>query len=393
MPIIVKKFGGTSVGSIDLIKNIARKIKSSHKDGESIVLVVSAMAKTTDNLFKMAYEVSDHPSKRELDMLLTAGERISMSLLSIALHNEGLESISFTGSQSGIKTDAVHGNAHIVEVNAFRIREELDKGKVVIVAGFQGVSPAKEITTLGRGGSDTSAVALACYLNADNCEIFTDVDGVFTADPRIVPHASKIEHIDYGAMLALAYCGSKVLHPRAVEFGYKYQIPVEIKSSFTFNPGTIIESYERLLTKGYSMEERKIQAIAHKDDLIRYTFHLEPDLLSLFEKWTTEIFKYQVVNDHIHLYIERKYAQEIEHLIIDNGLLLIDKQEAIAIVSLVGLGINLDPAILSKVLSCVQPFGVSGVTHSERSIELVLPSPALVDCVTTLHKVFIEEIQ
>ena len=164
MAIIVKKFGGSSVASIDLIKSIAHRIAVSYREGDSLVLVVSAMAKTTDELFRLAFEISDHPSRRELDMLLTAGERISMSLLSLALHNEGFSSISFTGSQSGIMTDSMHGNARIVDVNAFRIREELAKGKIVIVAGFQGVSPSKEITTLGRGGSDTSAVALASYL-------------------------------------------------------------------------------------------------------------------------------------------------------------------------------------------------------------------------------------
>ena len=174
------------MGNTDLIQNIARKIAREKRAEDSLVLVVSAMAKTTDDLVKLAYGISNHPSRRELDMLLTAGERISMSLLSLALQNEGLESISFTGSQSGIITDNKHGNARILNVNAFRINQELEKGKIVIVAGFQGVSQDKEITTLGRGGSDTSAVALACYLKAGRCEIYTDVAGVYSADPRLV---------------------------------------------------------------------------------------------------------------------------------------------------------------------------------------------------------------
>ncbi|MCK9332781.1 MAG: aspartate kinase, partial [Candidatus Cloacimonetes bacterium] len=189
MAIIVKKFGGTSVGSVELIRSIAKKLAKAYRHGDQLVLVVSAMAKTTDNLFSLAYEITKHPSRREMDMLLTAGERISMSLLSLSLLEEGISSISFTGSQSGIITDDHHGNAKILKVNAFRIHEELAKEKIVIVAGFQGVSINKEITTLGRGGSDTSAVALACYLGADKCEIYTDVEGVYSADPRIVPHA------------------------------------------------------------------------------------------------------------------------------------------------------------------------------------------------------------
>jgi aspartate kinase len=197
MAIIVKKFGGTSLGSIELIRNIARRIALEAGKGDSLVLVVSAMAKTTDELINLAYQISEHPSRRELDMLLTAGERISMSLLSLALQEEGYSSISFTGSQSGIITDERHGNARILNVNAFRIKEELDKGKIVIVAGFQGVSQSKEITTLGRGGSDTSAVALACYLQAKKCEIYTDVDGVYTADPKIVSNAKLLPAIDY----------------------------------------------------------------------------------------------------------------------------------------------------------------------------------------------------
>ena len=391
MPIIVKKFGGTSVGSIELIRNIAKKIAAQHKDGESIVLVVSAMAKTTDQLFKLAYEVSDNPSKRELDMLLTAGERISMSLLSIALHNEGLESISFTGSQSGVKTDGMHGNARIIEVNAFRINEELTKGKVVIVAGFQGVSPTKEITTLGRGGSDTSAVALACYLKASNCEIFTDVDGVYSADPRIVTNAKKLEGIDYETMLTLAYSGSKVLHPRACEFALKYQIPVEIKSSFSFDPGTIIDSPENLKSRGIDMEERIVTAIAHKEGLIKFSLELTPNLTQALSAWTTEIFKYRVNGNHLDILIEKKYEQEIEHLIVDQKLVLVSKQAGLAHIALVGLGVNLDPSILAQVLTITSPYQPLYIDHGDKSIGIDLEAGQLSECLLTLHKSLIEE--
>ena len=389
MPIIVKKFGGSSVGNIQLIKGIAHKIASLAQEGESIVLVVSAMAKTTDELFRLAFEISDHPSRRELDMLLTAGERISMSLLSLALHNEGLSSISFTGSQSGIMTDAMHGNARILDVNAFRIREELAKGKIVIVAGFQGVSPEKEITTLGRGGSDTSAVALASYLHAESCEIFTDVAGVYTADPRLVKTARKLDCIDYETMLALAYSGSKVLHPRAVEFACKYSIPVEIKSSFTFARGTLLDTRRNLINKGFLMEERIISAIAHKDGLARYQLKADDALQTALSTWNNEIFKYYLQDETLELVIENKFASEIDHLIRTQNLQLIKRLEGSAFITLVGLGINLDPGFLAETMQICKPYQIQRISHNDKTLELMLPSTQLEACLNALHQVFI----
>jgi len=249
------------------------------------------MAKTTDELFSLAYGISSHPSRRELDMLLTAGERISMSLLSLALMEEGIPSISFTGSQSGIITDEKHGNARILKVNAFRIQEELAKGKVVIVAGFQGVSTSKEITTLGRGGSDTSAVALACYLKANKCEIYTDVDGVYTADPKLVEKPKLLKYISPELMLTLCYNGSKVLHPRAVEYAIKYGVEVEVKSSFTFAPGSLITRNQPQKNEEEKMEERKVTAIAHKDFLLRYLLPVNDDVFRMLQQWNYEIYK------------------------------------------------------------------------------------------------------
>ncbi len=275
MKIVVKKFGGTSVGSIERIRNIARRLHQEMASDCRYVIVVSAMGDTTDELTDMAYQLSKKPIKRELDMLLTAGERISMSLLSIALQEFGIFSISFTGSQSGIITDSNHGNARIIDVTAFRIREELVKHKVVIVAGFQGVSREKEVTTLGRGGSDTSAVALAAYLNAEKCEIYTDVDGIYSADPRIVHDYVKLDEINYDTVLEMAYGGAKVIHPRAIEFAKKYDIPLEVKSSFTFNTGTLIN--KELL----NMEEKKITSLAQKTGLFR--FIVEADSLHLLQ--------------------------------------------------------------------------------------------------------------
>lgn len=388
MAIIVKKFGGTSVGSIELIQNIAQKIAAEQREGDSLVLVVSAMAKTTDDLVKLAYGITDHPSRRELDMLLTAGERISMSLLSLALQKEGCSSISFTGSQSGVMTDGRHGNARILDVNAFRIRQELEQGKIVIVAGFQGVSQAKEITTLGRGGSDTSAVALACYLQAGRCEIFTDVDGVFTADPRIVPNPRLLKSIDYGQMLALSYNGSKVMHPRAVEFAWKYQIPVEVKSSFSFGPGTLLQNE---ILKGKEMEERKITAIAHKENLVRYVVPKDQKLNELLKTWHNEIYKYIVAKDSVELVIEDKYDSEIRHLLEQHQIAIIHSEKGLGHVTLVGLGINLDPGFLATTMELCQPFQIEHIQHSEKTIELTLPSTEVKKCVLTLHQAFIGE--
>jgi len=384
MSIIVKKFGGTSVGNTDLIQNIARKIAREKRAEDSLVLVVSAMAKTTDDLVKLAYGISDHPSRRELDMLLTAGERISMSLLSLALQNEGLESISFTGSQSGIITDNKHGNARILNVNAFRINQELEKGKIVIVAGFQGVSQDKEITTLGRGGSDTSAVALACYLKAGRCEIYTDVAGVYSADPRLVEKPHLLRNIGYAQMLALAYSGSKVLHPRAVEFAYKYRIPVEVKSSFTFEAGTLIHD-----KKEENMEERSINAIANKQGLLRLELAREERLNGLLRNWNNEIFKYRVEKNRVELVVEEKYQSEIRYQLGQAGIPILAEQEDVGQVTLVGLGINLDPGFLAATLELCEPFCVERIQHSDQTIELTLPSNQVNDCVAALHKAFI----
>jgi len=387
MAIIVKKFGGTSLGSIELIRNIAHRIALEAGKGDSLVLIVSAMAKTTDELINLAYQISEHPSRRELDMLLTAGERISMSLLSLALQEGGYSSISFTGSQSGIITDERHGNARILNVNAFRIKEELEKGKIVIVAGFQGVSQSKEITTLGRGGSDTSAVALACYLQANKCEIYTDVDGVYTADPKIVSEAKLLSTIDYAQMLALSYNGSKVMHSRAVEFAYKYSIPVEIKSSFTFAPGTMLIQEKSF--KEENMEERHITAIAHKEDLLSYIIPKTDETIELLKSWNWEIFKYLVTENQIELIIEEKYDKEIQYLLSQKEIPILKTEIGIGYVTLVGLGINLDPGFLAETLKLCQPFHIKRIQHSDKTIEIMLPSSEVKDCVRTLHSAFI----
>lgn len=259
MALIVQKFGGSSVGDADKIKHVARRVIDTQKAGNQVVVVVSAMGDTTDELLDLANQVTDNPSPRELDMLLTSGERISMALLSLAINSLGASSRSFTGSQAGIITDAKHGDARIAEVTPDRVREALDAGDIAIVAGFQGFNrDSKDITTLGRGGSDTTAVALAAALDADLCEIYSDVDGVYTADPRQIPSARKLEEIDIESMLELAAAGAKILHIRAVEFARRHGVDLRVRSTFSTDPGTIVYATKA----GNNMEEAVVSGVA-----------------------------------------------------------------------------------------------------------------------------------
>jgi aspartate kinase len=243
MAIVVQKYGGTSVADPSRIAAVADRVLLTRRQGNDLVVVVSAMGQTTDTLLGLAAEVTDQPHPREMDMLLTAGERISMALLAMALNDRDVPAVSYTGSQAGILTDSAHGGARITRITGERVRESIEGGKVVIVAGFQGVDPdSKEITTLGRGGSDTTAVALAATLEAESCEILTDVDGVFTADPRVVPDARLLDEIDYDVMLALAVAGAGVLMPHSVEFAREHQVPVHVRSSFHDGQGTWVRA-------------------------------------------------------------------------------------------------------------------------------------------------------
>ena len=277
MSLIVQKFGGSSVGDADKIKHVARRVIETQKAGNQIVVVVSAMGDTTDELLDLANSVSENPaeSPRELDMLLTSGERISMSLLAIAINALGGKSQSFTGSQAGIVTDSVHGNARIAEVTPERIRASVNAGNIAIVAGFQGFSrETKDITTLGRGGSDTTAVALAAGLNADICEIYSDVDGIYTADPRVVPAAQKLDKIDIESMLELAAAGAKILHIRAVEFARRHNVDLRVRSTFSTDPGTIVYSSNA----GEDMEESVVSGVATDKGQAKITVIGIPDV-------------------------------------------------------------------------------------------------------------------
>ncbi len=275
MGLIVQKFGGSSVADAEGMKRVAARIVATKKAGNQVVVVVSAMGDTTDELIDLANQVSPIPPGRELDMLLTAGERISMALLAMAINNLGFEALSFTGSQAGVITDSVHGKARIIDVTPGRIREAIDSGSIAIVAGFQGISQdTNDITTLGRGGSDTTAVALAAALEADVCEIYTDVDGIFSADPRAIPAARKLKTVTYEEMLELAAAGAKVLHLRCVEYARRFNLPIHVRSSFSPLEGTwVVENHP----EGGTMEQAIIAGVAHDKSEAKVTIVGVPD--------------------------------------------------------------------------------------------------------------------
>jgi aspartate kinase len=271
MSLVVQKYGGSSVAGAERIKNVARRIVETHEAGNQVVVVVSAMGDTTDDLIKLAYQINEFPDKRELDVLLSTGEVVASTLLAMALHKLGHSAISLSGFQAGIRTDNSYSRARITSIDPARIVRELEKGNIVIVAGFQGITEDLDITTLGRGGSDTTAVALAAALKAERCERYTDVDGIYTTDPRLIPEARKLAEISYEEMLEIVTYGFKAIHPRAVEVGEVYDVPILVASSFNNNPGTLIH-------KEVSMEIRnKVRGIAHDLDVAKITVVGVPD--------------------------------------------------------------------------------------------------------------------
>ncbi|HJQ43679.1 MAG TPA: aspartate kinase [Jatrophihabitantaceae bacterium] len=274
MGLVVQKYGGSSVADAERIKRVAERIVATKRDGHDVVVVVSAMGDTTDELIDLAEQIVPVPSGREFDMLLTAGERISMALLAMAINSLGYKAESFTGSQAGVLTTSVHGKARIVNITPGRVQNSIAEGNIAIVAGFQGVSPdTKDITTLGRGGSDTTAVALAAALEADVCEIYTDVDGVYSADPRIVPNARRLNTVTYEEMLELAASGAKILHLRSVEYGRRYGVPIHVRSSFSNKPGTTVSGKMEDLP----VEDAIISGVAHDRSEVKVTVVGVPD--------------------------------------------------------------------------------------------------------------------
>ena len=404
MALIVQKYGGTSVADPERMRNVARHIAATKAQGNQLVIVVSAMGKATDNLLDLARQVSSAPAGREMDMLLTTGERISMSLLCMALQDLGVEAMSFTGSQVGIITDTVHGRAKILEIKGDRVREAIGEGKVAVVAGFQGVSTAKEITTLGRGGSDTTAVALAAALKADVCEIYTDVTGVFTADPRIVPQARKLKHLEFDEMLEMAGAGSKVLALRSVEFARNHNVPIHVRSSFTWEQGTWVTGEVR---KGeQNMEEPIISGVVHDASDAKITVLGVPDQpgvsAALFEPLananvnvdmivqntstagTTDIsFTLPKTDVAIAQPIVERIAKQV-------GATGVTQDTNIAKISLVGAGMKSSPGIAAKMFRVLADNNVNieMISTSTIRISVVVAAPMLEKAVRSLHTAF-----
>ncbi|MGE1162313.1 aspartate kinase [Peribacillus simplex] len=400
MALIVQKFGGTSVGSVEKIKNVANRVIEEVKNGNEVVVVVSAMGKTTDQLVSMARDISETPSKREMDMLLTTGEQVTISLLTMALIEEGHEAISYTGWQAGMQTESVHGNARILNIDATRIQAQLQEKKIVVVAGFQGNDANGEITTLGRGGSDTTAVAIAAALNADRCDIYTDVTGVFTTDPRYIKAARKLQSISYDEMLELANLGAGVLHPRAVEYAKNYQIPLEVRSSMERESGTIIEEEA-------TMEENLIvRGIAFEDSITRVTIYGLPQSLGALSTIFTTLAKNRI---NVDIIIQSMTAEDTTNLsfstksedtqaaliVLENNKeqLSFDRVETeggLAKVSIVGSGMVSNPGVAAEMFEVMANTGiqVKMVSTSEIKVSTVVNEKEMVKAVESLHEAF-----
>ena len=410
MGIVVQKYGGSSLADADAIKRVARRIVEVKKSGHDVVVAVSAMGDTTDDLEDLAKGVSPLPPAREMDMLLTAGERISMALVAMAISDLGYTARSFTGSQAGVITDSVHGKAKIIDVTPGRITQAIGDGHIVIVAGFQGVSAdTKEITTLGRGGSDTTAVALAAALGADVCEIYTDVDGVFTADPRVVPHARKLDRVSYEEMLELAACGSKILHLRCVEYGRRYGIPIHVRSSFSQLQGTWVMNDPALDgPEEETMEQPIIAGVAHDVSEAKITVVGVPDKVGeaarIFEALSEAQINLDMIVQNISaaatsltdisFTLPRTDGQtamtalaRIQAEVGYDKLLYDDK---IGKVSLIGAGMRSHPGITSKFFGALASAGVNigMISTSEIRISVIVDESSVGDAVRATHTAF-----
>jgi len=402
--LIVQKYGGTSVADPDRIKAVADHVAFTRQHGNDVVVVVSAMGKSTDNLVALANQVSGVHPGREMDMLLSAGERISMALVSMALAGLGIESVSFTGSQVGIITDTSHTKAKIVEIRGDRVRSALSEGKVVVVAGFQGVSTDQEITTLGRGGSDTTAVALAAALNADVCEIYTDVTGIFSADPRIVPQARKLARLQFDEMLEMAGAGSKVLALRSVEFARNHNVPIHLRSSFTWEHGTWVSAEK---SQGdSSMEEPIISGVVQDANDSKVTIVGVPDKpgisAALFENLANANINVDMIVQNTSKdgltdisftmpKADMKVAEDIvSRVATDIGAQGVTHNSAIAKVSLVGAGMKTSPGIAAKMFRVLadKNINIHMISTSTIRVSVVVALSDMESAVQSLHTAF-----
>jgi aspartate kinase len=400
MPLVVQKFGGTSVGDADRVRAVADHVARTQRNGDDVVVVVSAMGKTTDDLLRLANDVSVAQPPRELDMLLTAGERISMALLVMALAEQGVDAVSFTGSQAGIITDTSHTRARIIEVKADRLRAALAERRVPVVAGFQGVSTDRDVTTLGRGGSDTTAVALAAALGAEACEIYTDVSGVFSADPRIVPSAHRLARVSFEEMLDIAASGGRVLALRSVEFARNHHVPLHVRSSFTWEPGTWVVEEEP------SMEQAVVTAVTHDTSEAKVTVTGVPDQPGIAARLFRALADRMVNVDTIVQNVSQHGATDISFTVplvdLDTGLevtrslapelgageVLADAD--IAKVSLVGAGMRSHPGVSATMFETLATAGINIEMISTSSIRIscVVRAARVEEAVRLLHAAF-----
>jgi len=405
MALIVQKYGGSSIADAERIRNVARRIADARDKGDQVVVVVSAMGDTTDELIKLAYQISEQPDKRELDVLLSTGEIVSSTLLTMVLHNMGYPAISLSGAQAGIRTDSAYSRARILKVESKRVIMELEKGNIVIVAGFQGITGEMDVTTLGRGGSDTTAVALAASLGAEGCQIYTDVDGIYTADPRLIPEARQLTEISYEEMLELAIYGAKVVHPRAVELGELFNIPILVASSFTSNPGTLIHG-------GASMEVRnKVRGITYDLDVAKVTVVGVPDqpgiAASIFQPLAKAGISIDTIVQNASLY----NITDLTFTMTKGDLAAaMDVVEPIAKsiaakecatdsklgkVSIVGTGMQNTPGYAAKMFETLsqQEINIQLITTSEIRITCIIDETRVKDAVHALHRAFKLEME
>lgn len=401
MALIVQKYGGTSVGNIERIKNVARRVAKTVSEGNEVVVVVSAMSGETDKLIGLAHQISVVPAERELDMLLSSGERVTSALTAMAIDSLGHKAKSFTGRQAGIVTDAVHTRAKIERINGDRIRQALEEGFVVVIAGFQGITPTEDVTTLGRGGSDLSAVAIASAIHADLCEIYTDVDGVYTTDPNIVPEARKLDKISYEEMLELASLGAKVLQTRSVEFAMKYKVPVVVRSSFNDNPGTLVVEEDR------DMENVFVSGIAYDKNQAKITLVNVPDKPGIAAKLFEAIAASNIVVDMIvqNVSSDGKFADisftvpktdtrralEVSEAIAEElGAERVDKREDISKISVIGVGMRTHSGVASKMFQtfAANNINIAMISTSEIKVSCVIDLKYTELAVRVLHEAF-----
>ena len=407
MALIVQKYGGSSVADASSIKRVAKRVAEAKRAGHDVVVVVSAMGDTTDELIDLAQQVTPLPPQREMDILLTAGERISMSLLAMAIHNLGVDAKSFTGQQAGVITDEAYGKARIIDVTPSRIRDTVARGSVAIVAGFQGVNPStNDVTTLGRGGSDTTAVALAASLKADVCEIYTDVDGVFTADPRIVPTARKLDRVSYDEMLELAASGAKVLVLRCVEYARRYGVPIHVRSSFTTHTGTFVT--DQPAAEGEIVEQPIIAGVAHDRSEAKITVVGVPDVpgkaARIFEVVASAGVNIDMIVQNVSVAATgltdisftlpatdgaAATAALSEHQP-DIGFTSLQYDDTIGKLSLIGAGMRSHPGVSARLFAALSDAGINieMISTSEIRISVVTRADSLDEAVRAVHTAF-----